>query len=193
MASPIATPALPPAADPSGRSTLAGTGDTRGTFYPAQQVKSKQRLVIGFLGMAHRGVPAAATIDCLTPGDRVIGAHCAAGIGRLVERRQDLHRPARITAEVVPFIGALPEGGQAFHRGMVRICDVDRRALNRRMAREPGAHEPAVPRPPILRVTRRVDADEAAARSDVSLKGGLLARVEDIPGRVEEYDDLISS
>ena len=69
--------------------------------------------------MAHRGVPAAAAVDVLTPGDRVVGAHRAAGIGRLVEGRQDLHRAARVAAEIVPFVGAFPGGGQAFRRRMV--------------------------------------------------------------------------
>src|SRR5438552_2721743 len=76
---------------------------------------------------------------------------------------------------------------------MVGVCDMDRRALDLGVAREPGADEPAVPRPPILRVARRMDADRAAAGTDVSLKRGLLARIEDIAGRVEEYDDLVSS
>src|ERR1700739_4759419 len=75
---------------------------------------------------------------------------------------------------------------------MVRICDVDRCALNLTMGHDPVPTEPAVPRPSILRVARRVDADEAAAGSDVLLKSGFLARIENIASRVEEYDDLIS-
>src|SRR3984893_5043136 len=43
------------------------------------------------------------------------------------------------------------------------------------------------------RGARRVDADKTAAGADVSLKGGLLARIEDIAGRVEEYDGLVLS
>src|SRR5271155_3651412 len=70
---------------------------------------------------------------------------------------------------------------------------MDRRALDLGVAREPGADEPAVPRPSILRVARRVDADKAAAGTDVSLEGGLLVCIEDIAGRAEEYDDLVSS
>src|SRR5256885_15214294 len=103
MVLPIAVRALPQSADPPRWSTLAGTSDTRCAFDPAQQVKAKQRFPIGFFGMAHRGVPTAATADRLTPGDRVIVPHCAAGIGRLVEGRQDLHRAPRIAAEIVPF------------------------------------------------------------------------------------------
>src|SRR5205085_2605138 len=112
---------------------------------------------------------------------------------RLVEGRQDMHCAARIAAEIVPFVSAFPFGGQAFGRRMVGVCDMDRRALDLGVAGEPGANEPAVPRPSIFRVTRRVDADKAAAGTDISLKGGLLARIEDIPGRVEEDDDLVSS
>ena len=76
---------------------------------------------------------------------------------------------------------------------MVGVRDMDRRALDLGVAREPGADEPAVPRPLILRVARRVDADKTAAGADVSLKGGLLARIEDVAGRVEEYDGLLLS
>src|SRR5947209_12681818 len=76
---------------------------------------------------------------------------------------------------------------------MVRVRDVDRRPLNLGVAGEPGADETAVPRPPILRVARRVNAGKAAAGTDVSLKRGLLPRVEDIAGRVEEYDHLVPS
>ena len=38
-----------------------------------------------------------------------------------------------------------------------------------------------------------MDADKPAAGTDVSLKGGFFARIEDIAGRAEEYDGLISS
>ena len=37
-----------------------------------------------------------------------------------------------------------------------------------------------------------MDADEPASRSDVSFKGSLFGRVEDVSGRVEKYDYLVS-
>src|SRR6202035_3814861 len=138
---------------------------------------------IRFLSMAHCGIPASAAIHLLAPHDRMIRAHRAAGIARFVEGRQNLHCAPWITAEIVPLVGALPVRRQAFHRGMVGVCDMDRRPLNLRVAGEPGADKPAVPRPSILCVARRVDADKPAAGTDVSLKGGFLARIEDIAGR----------
>src|SRR5215469_15113598 len=75
---------------------------------------------------------------------------------------------------------------------MVGPFDTHRRALDLRMAREPRPDEPAIPRPPVLGVARRVHADKTAPGADVSLERLLLSRVEDIAGRVEEYDDLVA-
>src|SRR5262249_43290271 len=149
------------------RSTAAGTRDPGGAFDPAQQVKTKKRLGIGFLGVAHCSVPAAASIHLVTPGDRVVSAHCPAGIGRLVQGRQNPHRAARVAAEIIPFVGTFPGSGQTPCRRVVGIFDTDNRPLSLWVAREPGADEATIPRPVVLCVTRRVDADEAAPGADV--------------------------
>ena len=117
--------------------------------------------------MGHHGVPAAAAVNHLTPRDRMIGAHLAAGISCLVERRQDVNGTAWVAAEIVPFVGALPYLRQAFRRGMTKVVDADGRALDLRVAREIGADELAVPGPLILRIGRRVYANEPPARSSV--------------------------
>src|SRR5690242_10092713 len=74
---------------------------------------------------------------------------------------------------------------------MVVVCDMDRRVLDLGVAREPCADEPAVPRPAVLRVACRMNADEAAAGTDVSFEGRLLVRVQNVSGRAEEYDGLV--
>src|SRR5271156_5908141 len=136
-------------------------------FRPALEMKPEQRLGIAFGGVAHRGVSAAAGIARLRPGDRVVGAHLPAGIGRLIERCQDVDCSAGVAAEIVPFVGALPDCRQAFCRRVARILDADRLALDLGMAREIGADELAVPGPLILRIGRRVYANEPPARSSV--------------------------
>ena len=44
----------------------------------------------------------------------------------------------------------------------------------------------------MLGVAGRVDADKSPAASDISFEGGLLCRIEDIPGGEEEDHDLVS-
>src|SRR6516164_444007 len=62
-------------------------------------MKPKQRLRVGFPGMAHCGVPAAATIEILAPRDRVIAAHRSAAIGRFIKARQDMNGTAGMAGE----------------------------------------------------------------------------------------------
>src|SRR6516162_11854407 len=69
---------------------------------------------------------------------------------------------------------------------------MDRCGLDRGMACEKGADEMPVPGPSILGVARRMNADKTAARADISLKGGLLRVIEDVAGRAQKHDDLVS-
>src|SRR6516225_4638435 len=154
-------------------------------------MKPKQRLRVGFPGMAHCGVPAAAAIDILAPRNWVITAHRSAGIGRFIEARQDMNGTAGIAAEIVPFVGPLPACRQVLGRRVIGVLDADRRVLDLRMAGEPGADEAAVPRPVILGIARRMDADKSAARADVAFERSLMLLIEDVPGRAEEHDNLV--
>ena len=81
--------------------------------------------------------------------------------------------------------------GSAGGRGVARRDDVDRRRLDLRMPRRPGADEPPVPRPVALGVGGRVDADVAVAGADVGLERGLLRRVEHVAGREQEDDGVV--
>ena len=71
------------------------------------------------------------------------------------------------------------------------IDDAHRGRLDRRMAGERRAHELAVERPPVFRIGRRVDPDEAVAVPDVSLEGGLLGLSEHVARRQEEDDRVV--
>src|SRR6266436_282206 len=118
--------------------------------------------------MAHRGVPAAAAVDLLTPGDRVVDAHLAAGIGRFIERCQNVYGAARVAAKVVPFVDAHPNRRESLRRGVTQVLDADGGALDLWVAGEIGADEPAIPGPLVLGVARRVDADKPAAGADIA-------------------------
>ena len=60
------------------------------------------------------------------------------------------------------------------------------------MIAEVGADEAAVPRPVVLRVRRRVDADPAATRVDVALERRLLDVVEHVARREQEDDGAVA-
>src|SRR6266404_585147 len=156
-------------------------------------MKQEQPLGIAFARMAHRGVPAAAAVDLLTPGDRVVDTHLAAGIGRFIERCQNVYGTARVGAKVVPFVGSHPNRREPLSGGVTEVLDMDGGALDLWVASEIGADEPAIPGPLVLGVACRVDADEAAAGADIAFESGFLVCVEDGPGGTEEYDDLVSS
>src|SRR5205823_3784066 len=77
-------------------------------------------------------------------------------------------------------------------RWMGAVLDMNRRWLNLGMVREIGADEPAIPRPAIFRVARRMDADKTAPRPDVAFKCSLFSIVEDVSGRAQEHHDFVS-
>ena len=60
----------------------------------------------------------AAAGERVARGDRVVGAHGAAGVAGLVDGRQHVDRGAGIGAEVVPLVRARPGRGQAAGRGV---------------------------------------------------------------------------
>ncbi len=135
--------------------------------------------------MTHRRVHGAAAIVAVAPGERT----------RLVERRQHVHAPARVGAELVPLVACAAR--RRAGRGSPRcpVLDLDRPGRHARVvALEAGADEPLVPGPASARVGRRVDADEAAAAVDVALERPLLARAGDRrAGGGEEDDRLVAA
>lgn len=144
--------------------------------------------------MAHAGVPAAAAVVVLAPGDRVLGTHRAAArrVGRLVHRREDVDLAARVRAEVVPLVRALPPPVDAGGRGVGRVLDLDGRGRGARgVVVEVGADQVAVPGPRVLGVGGRMDAGVPATGLDVALERALLGLVEHVAGGGEEDDDLV--
>src|SRR4051812_7225068 len=75
---------------------------------------------------------------------------------------------------------------------MARVRDMHRCSLDLRMAGEIGADQLAVPGPVVLGIARRMDADEPTTGPDIPLERRLLLRVENISGRAQENDGLIS-
>jgi hypothetical protein len=88
---------------------VAGLG-AGGPLDAAEHVLAEERLAVGRVLVPHGGRPDASALCLATPGDRVVGAHGrrAGVVGRLVRGDQDMHVPARVGREVVPFLRALP-------------------------------------------------------------------------------------
>src|SRR6185295_8225673 len=99
---------------------------------------------------AGAGVERPAALERLAPGDRVVGAHPAAGVRGFVQRGEDVRGGAWIGAVVVPLVGAVPAGRQV-RGGRVRAVlhhDVGR--LDGRVRGEVRADQVAVERPVVL-------------------------------------------
>jgi hypothetical protein len=89
----------------------------------ADQVRAELRLRVGLGGVAAAGVPGAPAVVVLAPGDRVVDAHRAGAgvVGGLVERGQHVHVAARVLAEAVPLVVALPALREARRRGVLGV------------------------------------------------------------------------
>lgn len=109
----------------------------------------------------------------------------------LVHREENRVVAARIAIEVVDFVEARELRLEMFG---CRVKGILRRYVDahgqERMALEVGADEAPVPRPCVLGVGRRMDADEAAPGLDEALHRPLLLGVEDVAGGVDEGDHL---
>ena len=158
----------------------------RGPADPTEQELLERRLAVGLLGVAETRVERAAARVVLAPRDRVVGAHRAVLVARLVERRQHVDVAARVGAVVVPLVKAAPAVRQVLGGRMVLVGDLDRRLLLRRVLLEVRADEVAVERPVVLGVGRRVDPDVSATVGDVVLERVLLPLVEHVTGRAQE-------
>src|SRR5436309_14147799 len=97
---------IPPSIDSTRARAAIGVGEAGGALDTAQQVMAKERLAVALDRVTHRGVPAAAAVKAPAPGDRVVGAHFAAGGGRLIDGRKDADSAPRVGPEVVPLVAA---------------------------------------------------------------------------------------
>ncbi len=159
----------------------------------AEQVRPERRLRVRRLAVPAAGVEGPAPRVALAPRVRVVGAHRAARVRRLVQRGEHARGGTGVGPEVVPLIGAGPSLRQVGGRRVRPPLHLDVGLLDSGVRGEVGADQVAVERPVVLRVRGRVDADEAAARSDVRLERRLLGLVQNVAGGVEEDHRLVTA
>src|SRR4051812_2213377 len=162
----------------------------------AEEMVREQRLAIGAARVAHRGVDGAAAVVAVAPCDRVVGAHrrVARVIGALIDRREDVDAAARVRAEGVPLVDAPPYARQAASCRCASVVHDDARR------RRPGgvlakarADQADVPRPAGEAVRGGMDADEAAAATDVTLERTPVILSRDRhPGRRKEDEGVVA-
>ena len=154
------------------------------------QVFEKAGFRIRLRRMSHAGIPRPAAPIIMAPRNGMVGRLGTPGIRTLVKHGEHMHRVAGVVCVVVPFVHAAPTAGKR-RRGRVRIVrDKHRGLLYVRVAGEIRANQPAVPRPIVFRVGRRMDADETAAPGNIVFEGGLLRSVQHIARRVQENDGV---
>ena len=145
-----------------------------------------------------RVIGAAAPV-VLAPGDRVVGAHRAAGEG--VDRRpvaglvegsvadcgQHVAEAANVGRPVVIGVVEVPVLGQVLARVVHAVRNLVRHRLGAELACGSGPEDVGQELPVGLGLDGRPDADEAAAGAEVGLECRLLCWVEGTAGRVEEH------
>jgi hypothetical protein len=125
-------------------------------------------------GVAAGGVERPPAAVVLAPGDRVVQAHRAAGVGALVHRGEHVRDAADGGGEVVPLVGPLPVLGQALAGRVDAVGDLDRRLGDVRGPGGAGADDVGEELPVGLGLDGRVDPDEAAALLEEALKDLVL-------------------
>src|SRR2546427_1291246 len=123
----------------------------------------------------------------MTPSDRMVAAHRAPRVRRLIDCGQHVHSPAGVASEAIPLIRPLPACGKRSHRRVTRILDPDNRRLDGRVTLEVRANQLPIPGPAVLGITRRVNASKATTGPDIAFEGCLLTVIEDV-ARCQEED-----
>ena len=178
----------------------------------AEDVVHEQRIEIGRLGVPEARVPRTAAVVAMAPADRVVVVDAVGAVGlgvrRLVHRQQHVdavgvaggvvvaaavdHR-VDDPLVVVPLVDARPAGGKCLRRRVIAVLDDDRRGGRAvRVVAEVRAHQLAVPRPAVLGVGRRVDADVAVPAADVALERRLRGVRERVTRRGQEDHDVVA-
>src|ERR1700741_2832872 len=88
--------------------------------------------------MAERGVEGSAAEALMTPGDRVVSAHRAPLVARLVDGEQHADARPGIVRERVPLIASRPGRAEMLGGRMVLVRDGDHAGLHRRGVIETG-------------------------------------------------------
>src|SRR5438046_5746897 len=124
--------------------------DTGHTLDASLEVYQEVGICIAFGCMPHRRVPGPPAVEMVAPRDRVVPAHPASRIGRLVHRGKDVHSLSWVRSEVVPLVRPLPARRERGGRWVASVLDPNYRRLHRRVASEVGADQLPVPGPAIL-------------------------------------------
>jgi hypothetical protein len=167
----------------------AAVGEPCSEKQPVLQMFEEGGIGVELETVADPGVPGSSAGEGLTPSNRVVVSHPPAAVGPLVEGGDDPDPRSRIVAEVVELVRhpplPFPAHGQFERDGAGLEAG--------RMALEVGADECAVPRPLMLRVSRRMEPEISASSCDVALESALLMLVQDVARGVGESDDTIAS
>ena len=179
------------------RGLAAAADEARGPLDRAQQVLLEVGLAVAGGRAAEAGVEGAAARVVAAPGDRPVGATRGGAVaGRRVGRvvaRDGVDRAGRARGPAVVDVAARPLQRQVASGGMHAVAEDDDLVGGGGRARRVGARaDQAVDeRVARLGLSRRADADEAAAGLDVALEGGLLRGVEAVARVVEEHDGAV--
>src|ERR1700730_19239050 len=114
--------------------------------------------------MAERGVEGPAAEALMTPGDRVVGAHRAPLVARLVDGKQHADARPGVVLERVPLIASRPGRAEVLGGRVVLVRDGDHAGLHRRVLIEPGTGQVTEPGAALFRGRRAVEAEPRAPR-----------------------------
>src|SRR3954452_25040644 len=158
----------------------------------AEQMRGERHLAVGGAGVGHRRVHGAPAGVAVAPRDGVVGAHrgVAGVVGALVERREDVDAAARVRAEGVPLVDATPDARHAAGGRRAGVLDdAVRRRRARSVAAEARADQADVPGPAGEAVGGGMDAEEAAAATDVALERAPVGLARDGLSRRRQEDE----
>src|SRR4051795_8357123 len=162
----------------------------------AEQVRGERRLAVRGAGVAHRRVHGAPAGVAVAPRDRVVRAHrgVAGVVGALVEGREDVDAAARVRAEGVPLVDAPPDAWHPAGGRRAGVLDDDaRRRRARCVPAEARADQTDVPGPARQAVGGGMDAEEAAAATDVALERAPVVLARDrLSGRRQEDEGVVA-
>ena len=177
------------------------------SFAFAHRPEDAAQEVLGELGIgvmlglvAEGGVPLAAAVELVAPGQReFVAEHLArilvlAGVVELgqVARQQHVQALGHVI-DVIELVRPLERGGQVGGRDVLGVLHLDGELLHLGVAAEFAADHRPEPGPLAHRAGRGMDADEPAAGADVALERGLLFLVvEDFVVGVVEDQGLVT-
>ena len=162
---------------------------------PAENVLEEGRFRVRRFGVTAPRVPGASSVVNVRPRDRMILPHRAVArrIRRLLEDTEDVHEPRGFATKLYHSSSRRQLRGRRIVDGWRPLPTLIVADWIAGVASKLRADEADVPRPPVLGIGGRVDADEATACTDVAFERRLLPVVEDVAGREREHDRVVAS